>query len=256
MTFSTYSRLQHKRPFAAMAVAFTLALSLAPSAASAQAPVAPPPPPSETPRPAAPEPTLDELLGLPPAQPRKDGQAAPIDPARAQLDDQLTATDRANDFRQAVNLMRQTASRLEAAQDVGIDTQRLQQQTLDRLDKMIEQAERNRQEQKSRSSSQSRQQQQQQESAQRQQQSSQAQQQAQQQGQQQGTSAQGGAVPRQEGTLNQQPPSTAAWGNLPDRVRDALLQGLSDRFSSRYKSLTEEYYKRLAEQPSRTEPQR
>lgn len=227
---------------------------LAPALSLAQQPPAPSPAPLPQ-RPATPEPTLDELLGLPPAQPRSPGDAAPIDPSRTQLEEQLTATDRADDFRQAVNLMRQTATRLEGGRDVGIDTQRLQQQTLDRLDKMIEQAERNRQEQKSRSSSQSRQQQQQQQSEQSQQQSSQAQQ-AQQQGQQQGAEAQGGNIPRQEGTLNQQPPSTAAWGNLPDRVRDALLQGLSDRFSSRYKSLTEEYYKRLAEQPSSTEPRR
>jgi hypothetical protein len=34
---------------------------------------------------------------------------------------------------------------------------------------------------------------------------------------------------------------------LPDRVREALVQGLNDRFSSRYQRETERYYRRLAE---------
>ena len=38
-----------------------------------------------------------------------------------------------------------------------------------------------------------------------------------------------------------------AWGNLPPRLRDELLQGLEDRFSPLYRDLTELYYQRLAE---------
>ena len=42
----------------------------------------------------------------------------------------------------------------------------------------------------------------------------------------------------------------ARWGNLPARLREALLQGSSDSYSSLYKSMTESYYKRLAEEAS------
>ena len=40
------------------------------------------------------------------------------------------------------------------------------------------------------------------------------------------------------------------WGNLPPRVRDQLLQGRSDKYSSHYERLTREYYRRLAEEGS------
>ena len=41
----------------------------------------------------------------------------------------------------------------------------------------------------------------------------------------------------------------AAWGSLPERVRDALVQGSSDSFSAAYRRLTEAYYRMLAEEP-------
>ena len=60
----------------------------------------------------------------------------------------------------------------------------------------------------------------------------------------------GGGPARQDGPLKTPlPGGEASWGNLPPHVRDALRQGSSDRFSSLYRTLTEEYYKRLAEQP-------
>jgi hypothetical protein len=40
----------------------------------------------------------------------------------------------------------------------------------------------------------------------------------------------------------------AAWGNLPERVRDSLLEGSSDYFSSLYEAMTEAYYKKIAEE--------
>ncbi len=39
----------------------------------------------------------------------------------------------------------------------------------------------------------------------------------------------------------------AAWGSLPERLRDMLLQGSGEKFSTTYERLTEEYYRRLAE---------
>ncbi len=40
------------------------------------------------------------------------------------------------------------------------------------------------------------------------------------------------------------------WGNLPQRVREMLLQGREEKFSSLYEELTREYYRRLAEDGS------
>ena len=54
---------------------------------------------------------------------------------------------------------------------------------------------------------------------------------------------------RRNGALNPAlDAARAAWGNLPDRVREMLVQGTNDRFSDIYKKQTEEYYRKLAEQ--------
>lgn len=39
--------------------------------------------------------------------------------------------------------------------------------------------------------------------------------------------------------------SRTEWGNLPPRVREQLLEGMSERFSPVYQEMTEAYYKRL-----------
>lgn len=43
----------------------------------------------------------------------------------------------------------------------------------------------------------------------------------------------------------------AEWGRLPPRVREAVRQGLRDPMSSAYRQLTQDYYRRLAEEPKR-----
>ncbi|HRP63251.1 MAG TPA: VOC family protein, partial [Phycisphaerales bacterium] len=54
--------------------------------------------------------------------------------------------------------------------------------------------------------------------------------------------------PMQEGDINTVfEESRSEWGSLPERVRDMLLQGRRERFSSLYEQLTREYYRRLAE---------
>lgn len=199
-------------------------------------------------KPASPAPTadpsLDELLGLPTAKPAPDQPAKPADPGKAELTKQLSPEEAQEEFAQAVALMDQVAQRLADTKDKGLDTQRLQADVLRKLDKLIDSANRNKKNSKSSSKQQQQQQQDQQQS---QKQSSQAQQQQQQQQTNQGGTPN---VPRRDGSLNTPPPAGAAasWGNLPPHVRDALLQGFSDRFSSVYKSMTEEYYKRLAEE--------
>jgi DNA primase len=205
------------------------------------------PVPSQPPQPEPPprEPTLDELLGL--TKPR-DPATEPDTPAdetdlerallgRSQVDD---------DFVHAVELMDRVAGRLNTSKDTGLETQRLQDEILRKLDKILDDA----QKQQSSSSSKSSQQQQQQ----RQQQQQQQKQSSQSQQQQQKTSGeQAGPGPgRQDGALREpDPAASAAWGNLPPHVRDALMQGLSDRFSAMYERLTREYYERLAEDEPR-----
>jgi len=232
----------------------------APPAATSPAkqPASQPPPP--------PEPTLDELLGLPksagvvpkspdglkpPVAPtiedtgQNPGATSPKDAAKAELDRKLSATEAKDEFEEAVKLMDDTAKRLTTDGDAGLDTQRMQQQVLLKLDKIIDQA----QKQKSKSKSKSKSQQQSSDSqSQAQKQSSQTQQQQ----QQQSPSSRDGMpnTAQASGKLNPPPGTGAAWGNLPDRVREALMQGSGDYTSAKYEALTREYYKRLAEQPT------
>lgn len=195
-----------------------------------------------------PIPDLDDLLGLPkddrPAAPERPEGELPevVDPAKADLDRKLTGQEMAEQFQQAVRLMNETSVRLEGARDAGVVTQRMQEDIIRKLDMIIQAAQ---QQQSRRSSSQS----------QRNQQQDPQDQPQQQQGQQQRNTAQGEnrdertPPARREGPLDAQPGGHgAAWGALPARVRDALLQGSSDRFSSMYQKMTEEYYRRLAEE--------
>jgi hypothetical protein len=202
-------------------------------------------------------PSLDDLLGTKgdkPASPApapatlpEDGAATtPPDPARANLDRVLSGEEIGEAFKQAVALMGDAAKRLEGGKDPGLDTQRVQEDVIRRLDQLLSSL----QQQQSSSSSSS---------------SSQGQQDAQGQksqpsqrkpGSKPGSEQPGGegnqesqGPPRQEGPLRPGLDSArAAWGALPARVRDMLLQGSEDRFSARYQAMTEAYYRRLAEE--------
>lgn len=205
--------------------------------------------------------TLDELLGLKPApgakaptSPPPTGEKTPTgaagapagtpDPNKADLDRILTSAEIGDAFKQAIALMGDASGRLTGHADPGLDTQRIQADVIRRLDQLLASLDQQQQQQQQQGSGQPQEQQQQDAPGRPQQQS----------GQQQ--EAQGGdgnrtdmGPPRQDGTLKSEIESArAAWGALPARVRDMLLQGSSDRFSARYKTLTEEYYKRLAEE--------
>jgi hypothetical protein len=204
------------------------------------------------PPPRRPQPTLDELLGLDPAKPgageKKDQEQPPAapDPSRTALERRLTAREVSEQFQQAVQLMGETADRLSVSRDTGIETQRLQSEIIRKLDMLIQSAE------------QQQQQQQRSRSSQRDGKSDQS--------ENQPARPQPAPVPNQTsnpeefrdppaGTDPQLNPQIAArgaaWGNLPERVRDALLQGNADQYSSRYKAWTEAYYRRLAEEGNR-----
>lgn len=238
-----------------------LAIAGASAAVRAQADPAPAPPaaqPPATPEPAPQEPAsvvltdpealpgLDDLLGLGGEGNgnRPAGPAPPVDPARAALDRELAGQQAAEAFERAVAMMGEVADRLQVARDTGLSTQRLQEQIIRDLDVLIAQAEQNQQQQQGSAQS-----------------SSSDQQQQQQPTQQQGQSQQVGpgdnrneAMPpgRREGALRpEENPELASWGTLPERVREALFQGAADRFSAVYRSMTEAYYKRLAEEAER-----
>lgn len=222
-------------------------------AASAQAPATADPAPAGT-QPAKPagDPTLDELLGLPDAKPRDEAQKPdrPRPTSTTNLDRQLSPDQPEQDpFKIAVQLMDESAKRLApASADAGLDTQRLQEEAVLRLDQLIAQAKKQKSKPKPKPNQQQQQQQQQQDQNQQQDASSQRQQQSK-PSSQAAQDTQSGPAGQQAQTRTPPAGAGAAWGSLPEHVRDALLQGSSDRFSSAYRGLTEEYYKRLAQDP-------
>ena len=182
-------------------------------------------------------PSLDELLGL--VEPGEgDADEGLLDVDQAELERELTEAEAREQLEQAVDLMGEAADRLSAAEpDSGLPTQRLQEDVLRKLDMVIDAADQQQQNSSSSSSSSS---------------SSQQQQGQQSQSASASSSASGDAETMpSDGTdaeldaefLAEQ----AEWGALPERTRDALLEGLSDSFSSLYRRLTEAYYRRLAE---------
>lgn len=212
-----------------------------PGLAPAQPAAEPKAKPAEV-RPAPPKgdalPSLDELLGL--------GQGAAEDETdKAQLDKLLSGQELGQAFQQAVALMGDAARRLTESRDVGLATQRVQEDALRKLDQLISSLDRQSQQQQQQSQSQ---QQDDPRNSPRQRQQQQQQQSAQQQAA--GSDPQEHEGPTlQEGALNPLLDSArAAWGALPARVREMLMQGSADRFSALYNKRTQDYYRRLAEE--------
>jgi hypothetical protein len=178
-------------------------------------------------------PSLDDLLGL-------EGEAPPAEDAnRPALERKLTAQQAGEQFEQAVQLMGDAAARIGGA-DLGLQTQRLQEEIIRKLDQVIEAAGQSQGGGGSSSSSGS--------SGQNQQQPN--------QGNQAGTNPQPGGngdtesmAPGLSGveTNPELAPDGVTWGNLPQRDREAVSQGVTDRYSALYRRLTELYYRRLAE---------
>jgi hypothetical protein len=256
----------------ALAPALALSMVMLPGVSSgfvlADDPPTPTPPPatepSSTEPPATePPPSLDDLLDL---EPESDAEGTADDAAiaesdRTRLDAALAEQEPSQAFRAAVEDMLVSTELLGQRQATGLGTQRLQQRIVDRLQALIDAAARQQQQQQQSSSSSSsssqQQQQQQQEPGKRSEQQSQQQQQQQQQNGDQ--RSQDGT----DGSAVQPPPPEGAelggalegsgveWGNLPPRMRDLVTQGLRDRVSEVYRSLTEAYYKRMAEEGSK-----
>jgi hypothetical protein len=202
---------------------------------------------------------LDDLLGLPqdkPAPKEPEGPALPpdgADPAdldkdRADLERKLTNAEIADRFRDAVRQMGESADRIAKGNDIGLVTQRLQEEIIKKLDLIVQQSQN--QDSNSSSSSSDQQSNQQQDPGRQRggkpQQGQQSPQNQAGQGENKGEAMPPpGQDPQFKGRLDT---ARAAWGNLPERVREALLQGSSDQFSSLYEAMTEAYYRKLAEE--------
>lgn len=187
-------------------------------------------------------PGLDELLGIESDEQDTQQPAETETETERQLREQLENETEDNDFFEAVRLMGLTAVRLRSQFDAGEDTQRLQASVLRKLDLIIEAAEQN---SSSSSSSSSSSQQQQQQSSQPDQQQQPSDGEPSQSDSQQESDAPAGSDARPGASVA---PDRASWGQLPERVREALQQGSNDRFSAVYRRMTEAYYRRLAEE--------
>ena len=200
------------------------------------------------------QPSLDDLLNLSPDEPAPS-QPVPENPdtqpgnenLTESVSEAMTASDAADAFEQAVQEMDSVSRRLGRALDPGVETQRMQESILRKLDQVIKAAK----EQSSGggSSGQPREQDQGGESVAQQGQAQQQGGQPQPDGQQASTGEAGVTTP-----IKPETPDTAIeqlrkeWGVLPPRVREELSDGLRERFSPLYRRMTEAYYKALAEQ--------
>ena len=204
----------------------------------------PAPPAEEKPAPTEePLPDLDELLGLP-GEDDDDADAPPlISPEDLELERALDAQTVSEMFQQAIQQMADAATLLRESHSAGPATQRVQEEIIRKLEKLIEEAEKQQSQSSSSSSSQQQQQQQQQQPPQ-QPQANESQQTNQGDNRDERLPP-GGQEARLSGEIDAM---AAAWGALPARIREALLQGAGDTYSSLYESMTEAYYRRLAEQ--------
>ncbi len=196
-------------------------------------------------------PNLDELLGID----EGDESDAARRQSREELERVLSEQEVSDTFTQAVDQMKLSADMLGDEFDAGVGTQRVQEEIIAKLDMLIENADRQPPSSgdsgDSGGDADSADEQQEQEPGERPQQDR-ADQQDQQGGDEEGDGdAAGDGPPPQQPDIDQDIEETRAqWGNLPDRVRDMMLQGQSGTYSSLYRTLTEEYYRRLAEESS------
>ena len=176
-------------------------------------------------------PSLDELLGLPETEQTED---------TTQIDEALSAQQAGEAFAQAVGLMDGVADRIGTNNDTGLTTQRMQEEIIRKLEQVIESAQQNQGSSSGGSSSSS---------------SSSQQQQPNQQSQQINSPQNGAGEPSDgssppgsnDAESNNLSGAHAKWGHLPERLRDALSQGLDEPYSQLYRRITEQYYKTLAE---------
>ena len=222
-------------------------------------------------------PSLDEALGL-----SDGGKQSDTTTDASELQRSLDGAKPRDILNSAIDDMKHSAQLLEA-NDSGISTRRVQESVVRKLDELIATAQRMKQQQS--------QQGQESQGQQSQGQSGKGKNQGKDQGAKDGKDGQDGKKPepgengqprggrdgkqdqdgadgkrRKDGdaTSNEPPEQAdptmnsaqfdearAEWGRLPPRVREAVRQGLRDPMSAAYRQLTQDYYRRLAEEPKR-----
>lgn len=217
-----------------------------PEAKPAVKPDVKPSPAPEPPEPAQPDPTLpnlDDLLGIPGTA--RTGQPGVADPSKMDLDRLLTGEEIGDAFKEAATLMGDAAKRLKDGKDASLTTQRLQESIVRRLDQLLSSLD----QQQQQSSSSQQQQQQNQDKKQNQNVPSQQQGERKEESKNENDGTATTPPGRRDGALRPGLDAVrSSWGQLPERVRDMLVQGSNDTFSSMYEKMTEAYYKKLAEQ--------
>ena len=200
--------------------------------------------PTETQQEKETPPSLDELLGLDGDPDNAAEQAERQN--QEELERRLSDVELGDVFEVALAKMEISADLLDGDLDSGLGTQRVQQDILARLDQLIDLAKQMSQQQMSSGgggSGQSRpkpgtEPQQNQAGGQR----------------SESGGREGQAVeppPGQEGDINTIIEETGSeWGHLPERLREMLDQAQNSHISALYRTLTEQYYKRLAEEGS------
>ncbi|HWB21132.1 MAG TPA: hypothetical protein VG711_12590 [Phycisphaerales bacterium] len=193
--------------------------------------------------------SIDELLGITEESPA----SAPADAAKTSNEDELSKKlneqQVADAFVQAINKMNLSADLLENSRDTGLGTQRTQEEILAKLQILLDEARKNKNQSMSSSQSQQDQKQNQQNKQNPGKNNSQKQNSPNRRNNNPADStADAPSPPPMQPDVNTSLEETRTqWGNLPQRVRDMLMQGSRDKFSSLYDVLTQEYYKRLAE---------
>lgn len=193
--------------------------------------------------------SLDDLLGLDSDEDEAKADDAARKQSERELQRRLDEKEITDAFLAAINRMASSAERLDELFDSGLATQRIQEDILAKLDQLIDKAQSMQSQSSSSSSSSSSKQQ---SSMNPGQQSSNSKSDGERQDGNAQDSQEGGPPARQEGDINTLlQEGSIEWGNLPQRLREELQQGRGDEYSSMYRKLTDEYYKRLAEEGSR-----
>ncbi|MFO0827719.1 MAG: hypothetical protein U0572_06165 [Phycisphaerales bacterium] len=206
--------------------------------------------------------SLDDVLGIP------GGSAGDRDAAKG-ANDAVPALDKAHDrvekaldekaledlMRQALGGMRVSADRLSKETDYGLGTQRVQQDVIAKLDTLIDEAKKRckKGQCKSQSSGQCNNPQPSDSQCNKPGDSKSKAQEAKKPGSSRGATA-AGAEPAPVDPTDHNvvfDESRAEWGKLPERVRELIRQGSRDRIASLYQRMTEEYYRRMAEDASK-----
>jgi hypothetical protein len=221
-------------------------------------------PPVSPPAEKAPPRSLDDLLGVPAGAEGKSPTESAEDAARREqekrLERSLNEASMQDLVQRAMDGMKTAAERLTDAKDPGLGTQRVQEDVVRTLDRLLEEAQKRQGKKSSSSKSGSK-------KKQPSKQNDGKQDPSEQNGQQQrqnsrSASSQSDASDPGDGEKSETRDDGVAetselaetrieWGQLPERVRELVLQGRRDRVSTIYERLTREYYRRLAEEASR-----